>query len=79
LEEEKKTVESTVAALLLVTSAVVFACVVVSYAVNIAEQTLNTDNMPQLDRIKNLENNFLNQTSNIYNQTLPELPNQPPP
>ena len=71
--------QTSVATLLLVTSAVVIGCVVVNYAVNIVEQTLDTDHVPQLDRLQNLEDKFLNENSNLYNQTLPELPDQPLP
>jgi|WetSurMetagenome_2_1015567.scaffolds.fasta_scaffold04688_7 hypothetical protein len=71
--------QTSVAALLLVTSAVVISCFVVNYAVNIVEQTIDTDHNPQLDRLKNLEDKFLNENSNLYNQTLPELPDQPLP
>ena len=69
--------ETSVAALLLLTSAVVIGCLVVNYAVNVVEQTLNTDNIPQMDRLRDLQNSFLNQTSNFnydYNQTATELP-----
>lgn len=71
--------ETTVTSLLLVTAAVVLACVVVNYAVNVVEQTLNTDNIPQLDGIKNIENNLLNQTDQLFNETQPQLPSQPSP
>jgi predicted PurR-regulated permease PerM len=71
--------ETTVTSLLLVTAAVVLACVVVNYAVNIVEQVANTDNIPQLDGIKNIENNLLNQTGQLFNETQPQLPSQPPP
>jgi predicted PurR-regulated permease PerM len=71
--------ETAVTSLLLVTAAVVLACVVVNYAVNIVEQVANTDNIPQLDRIKNIENNLLNQTDQLFNETQPQLPSQPPP
>jgi predicted PurR-regulated permease PerM len=71
--------ETTVTSLLLVTAAVVLACVVVNYAVNIVEQVANTDNIPQLDGIKNIENNLLNQTDQLFNETQPQLPSQPPP
>lgn len=71
--------ETTVTSLLLVTAAVVLACVVVNYAVNVVEQAVNTDNIPQLDRIKNIENNLLNQTDQLFNETQPQLPSQPPP
>jgi hypothetical protein len=71
--------QTSVATLLLVTSAVVIGCFVVNYTVNIVEQTLDTDHVPQLDRLQNLEDKFLNENSNLYNQTLPELPDQPLP
>ena len=71
--------ETSVATLLLVTSAVVLACVVVNYAVSVVEQVLNTENIPQFARIKNFENNLLNQTARLFNQTQPELPDQPLP
>ena len=62
--------QSTLATLLLVTSCVVLTCVVIDYAVICMEQTLNTTNLPQLDRIKNLESTLLNQTENLFNQVL---------
>jgi predicted PurR-regulated permease PerM len=71
--------ETTVTSLLLVTAAVVLACVVVNYAVNAVEQAVNTDNISQIDRIKNIENNLLNQTDQLFNETQPQLPSQPPP
>ena len=79
LEKGGDALETSVATLLLVTSAVVLACVVVNYAVSVVEQVLNTENIPQFDRIKNLENNLLNQTDRLFNQTQPGLPDQPPP
>jgi hypothetical protein len=71
--------QTSVATLLLVTAAVVLACVVVNYAVNIVEQTLNTENIPELDHIKNLESNIINQTDHLFNETQPQLPSQPTP
>ena len=65
--------ETAVATLLLITAAVVMSCVVVSYAVATAEQTLRTNNIPQLAPLKNLESNLLNQTG-LYNQTQPQMP-----
>jgi hypothetical protein len=67
--------ETTVATLLLVTSAVILACVAINYAVDIFLQTLDTTNLPQLDRIRDLEAQILNQTSNLFNQTETELTN----
>ncbi len=74
MRKEKKSLETTVATLLLVVASVVFACTVVSYAVATIEQTINTQNMPELSQLKTFENNLLNQTG-IMNGTLPQLPN----
>ncbi len=60
--------QTTVATLLFVTSAVILVCVVVDYAVVIFEQTLDTEDMPQIDRIRTLENIILNQTDNLINE-----------
>jgi len=43
--------QTTVATLLFVTSVVILACVVVEYAVVTFEQTLDTEDAPQIDRI----------------------------
>ena len=56
------------AALLLLTSAVILTSVVAGYAVTIFEQSIGTTNIPQLEQIRNIENNFLNQTDNLFNQ-----------
>jgi hypothetical protein len=60
--------QTTVAALLFVTSAVILACVVVEFAVVTCEQTLDTENAPQMDRIRKMENMLLNQTDNLFNK-----------
>jgi predicted PurR-regulated permease PerM len=69
--------EAAVATLLLISASVVLACVVVTYAVTTIEQTINTQNVPQLNQLKNLENSLLNQT-NVFNETLPQAPNPTP-
>ncbi len=69
--------ETAVATLLLVVASVVLACTVVTYAVTTIEQTVNTQNMPELNQLKIFENNLLNQT-NIMNGTLPQLPTPSP-
>jgi hypothetical protein len=71
--------ETTVASLLLVTSAIILSCVVVSYAVSTVEQTMNMQNIPQLDRIKSLTDQLLNQTDSLYDQTMPEIQCSPTP
>jgi hypothetical protein len=71
--------QTSVAALLLLTTGIILACVVINYAVTIVEQTLNTENIPQLDHIKSLENNVLNQTDKLFNETQPQLSDQPSP
>jgi len=67
-------VQTTVATLLLITSAVLLTCVVIDYAVGIIQQTLNTDNIPQLAKIRDIENRIQNQTDSLFNQAPPELP-----
>jgi hypothetical protein len=59
--------QTTIATLLFVTSAVILACVVVDYAIVIFEQTLDTENSPQIDRVREIENMVLNQTDNLVN------------
>ena len=60
--------QTTVATLLFVTSAVILACIVVEYAVVTFEQTLDTEDSPQIDRIRKIENMLLNQTDNVFNE-----------
>jgi hypothetical protein len=79
LIKEIKYLQTTVATLLLVTSAVILTCVVVDYAVSVAEQTLNTQNIPELNRIKDIQNSILNQTDSLFNETIPEPSDQPYP
>ena len=69
--------ETAVAALLLVVASVVFACTVVTYAIATVEQTINTQNMPQIGELKTLVNQLLNQT-NVANNSLPTLPSSTP-
>jgi hypothetical protein len=61
------TMQTTIATLLFVTSAVILACVVVDYTIVIFEQTLDTENSPQIDRVREIENMVLNQTDNLVN------------
>ena len=67
--KEKIEVQNTVAALLLVTASVVLACIVVDYAIVIVQSTLQTTNIPQLERLKSIENTLLNETDYLWNQT----------
>ena len=60
--------QTTVATLLFVTSAVILACVIVDYTVVIFEQTLDTEDTPQINRIQKLENMILNQTDDLINK-----------
>jgi hypothetical protein len=64
--------QTVVATLLLVVSATVLACVVVEYAILTIEQTLQTSNIPYIDRIRRIENFILNQTDTCFNQTQQE-------
>lgn len=45
----------------------ILACVVVDYTIVIFEQTLDTENSPQIDRVREIENMVLNQTGNLVN------------
>ena len=66
--------QSTVATLLLVSSAVIIACVVVGYAVAIVEQTVDNQDLPEFARLRELRDSLLNETYGLYNQTDPQLP-----
>jgi hypothetical protein len=55
--------EATVATLLLVTASVILACVVVTYAVNIVQVTVDTHNLPEVNRLQDYVNGLLNETS----------------
>jgi hypothetical protein len=68
-----------VATLLLVTSCVVLTCIVIDYAVVIFQDSLQTTNIPQLDRIRQLQQSLLNETDSLFNQTLPEVAESFPP
>jgi len=69
--------EAAVATLLLVTASVVLACVVVTYAVTSIEQTINTQNIPQIAQLKSFENRLLNET-NAVNGALQQAPSPTP-
>jgi hypothetical protein len=60
--------QTSVVALLFVTSSVILACVVVEYAVVTCEQTIDTDDAPQIDRIRELESMLLNQTDSMLDE-----------
>ncbi|HSV49244.1 MAG TPA: hypothetical protein VLH35_02925 [Candidatus Acidoferrales bacterium] len=66
--------ESTVAALLLLTSTVIIACVVVTYAVDIVSSFINTADYPQIGQLRELQENILNQTSNLYSNQTAAIP-----
>ena len=59
--------EATIAALLLVTASVVLACVVVNYAINIFQVTIDTHNFPEVNELQDYVNNLLNQTQGTMN------------
>lgn len=60
--------QTTLATLLFVTSAVILACVVVEYTIVAFEQTLDTEDVPHIDRIREMEDMILEQTDNLYTQ-----------
>jgi hypothetical protein len=55
--------------LLLITASVMITCVVISYGVGIVQTTLNTKELPELDRIEALQRSLMNQTDALQNQT----------
>ncbi|XES76415.1 MAG: hypothetical protein ACBZ72_09555 [Candidatus Bathyarchaeia archaeon] len=65
--------------MLLLTSAVILTCVVIDYAVVVVQSALQTSNIPQLDRLRALEDSVLNQTDSLFNQTLPQTQQTPLP
>ena len=67
--------ESTVAALLLVTSSVVLSCIVVVYAVDMAQQSISPDS-PNMRLISQIESS-LNETA-FFNGTLLISPSPTP-
>jgi hypothetical protein len=68
---EKAKVQNALAALLLITASIIITSIVVTYAVNVVQVTLQTSNIPQLDRLKAIQDSILNQTNNLQNQTSP--------
>jgi hypothetical protein len=64
--------ETTVAALLLVTSTVVLSCIVILYAVDTIQQSFSGDSA-QMKLINEIQENILNQTA-LFNSTLPAAP-----
>lgn len=62
--------QGTLATLLLITSAVALAAVVVDVAVVTCEQTLQPSSLPQMEKIRSLEDIFVNQTSSLFNETV---------
>ncbi len=69
--------QTTVATLLLVVASVVLTCIVIDYGINIVQTTLQTQNLPGIDRIKNLENQLLNQTDITISQYGNQTSTQP--
>jgi hypothetical protein len=71
--------DTVVASLLLVVSATLLACVIVNYAINIVENTLQMTDIPEIDRIREIQEYLYNQTDSVINQTMPELSDPLPP
>ena len=67
--------QSSVCALILISSALILSTVVVDYAITVCQNTLHT-NTPQLENLRNFENGILNQTSSGTNQFDGSLANQ---
>ncbi len=74
--------QTQVASILMITSTVIFASIVVGLAATITQQTLTVEGNEQLERIQNLQDQMINQTSTwldglqdqSFNQTLPPQP-----
>jgi len=71
--------QNALATILLLTSSVILCCFVIDYAVGVVQATIQTDNIPQVQRLRNMESSVLNQTDNLFNQTLTQEQNAPPP
>jgi len=69
--------ETSVATLLIVVSAVILASIVIDYTVAVFEETLKTDSLPQMDRIRDLQDFLLNQTDRLLNETQGEISSIP--
>jgi hypothetical protein len=61
--------ETTVAALLLVTASVVLTCVVVTYVVNIIQVNIDTNNLPEVNKLQDHVNNLLHEIEGPTNGT----------
>jgi hypothetical protein len=70
--------ETTVAALLLVTASVILACVAVNYAVSIVQVTVDNHNMPKVNKLQDYVNNLLNEAQSSINGTVAQVPEPPP-
>ena len=66
--------QTTVASLILVVSAVVIAGIVVDYAVNVVQATLQTTNLPQLDQLRAIQSDILNQTNDLLYGNMTQTP-----
>lgn len=81
-KEKAKTVQTQLASLLLIVSAVALASVVVGFATAITQQTLSLEDNPQVEQIQSLQEKMLNETSTwldglnniLQNQTQPAEP-----
>jgi hypothetical protein len=72
--------ETPVAALLLITASVLFACIVVDYAINVMNDTVNGDLAGKLVQFENSNNNIFNQYMSNYESFAQPTPSpQPPP
>ena len=68
--------QTQVASLLMIVSSVVLASVVVGFAVGITEQTVSVDDNSQIQRIQNLQDQLMNQTSTWLDGLQTDVTNQ---
>jgi hypothetical protein len=71
--------ETTVAALLMVTASVILACVVVNYVVSIVQITVDTHNFPEVNKLQDYVNNLSNETQGTMNDHAVQEPDSSSP
>jgi Tfp pilus assembly protein PilN len=66
--------ETSLATLLLIASAVILTCIVIDYAVSVVQTTIQIKESPQMGKLLDLENKLMNQTDSLLNQTMTQTP-----
>jgi hypothetical protein len=55
--------------LLLISASVMITCIVISYGVGIVQTTLNTKDLPELEKLTAIQKSIMNQTETLQSQT----------